>query len=50
MGDLLAEFGWEPEARRTKAIHVSNGKKGDLMLSQNKIITTGIKVRFSRNS
>jgi hypothetical protein len=47
MGDLLAEFGWEPEARRTTAIHVSNGKKGDLMLSQNKIITTGIKVRFS---
>lgn len=43
MGDLLAEFAWEPEAKRTKAIHVSNGKKGDLMLSQNKVITTGIK-------
>jgi len=46
MGDLLAEFAWEPEARRTKAIHINNGKKGDLMLSQNKSIATGIKVRF----
>ena len=46
MGDLLAEFAWEPEARRTKAIHIHNGKKGDLMLSQNKVIATGVKVRF----
>jgi len=43
MADLLAEFAWEPEARRTKAIHINNGKKGDLMLSQNKSIATGIK-------
>ncbi|CAG5112474.1 Oidioi.mRNA.OKI2018_I69.chr2.g6688.t1.cds [Oikopleura dioica] len=43
MGDILAEFAWEPEAKRTKAIHINNGKKGDLILSQNKAIATGIK-------
>lgn len=45
MGDVLAEFQWEPCAKRVNAYQLNNGKRGDLMLSQNKAITSGIKER-----